>query len=110
MPQPKSQNGLYPRSLSARRIRRKRIFRTPQNASPKIPLLIFELPRVRSVKIIGTSTIRKPSFHAEYFISIWNPYPRIRIRSKSIARSTSARKQTNPAVQSRTGIPNTRRT
>ena len=34
---------------------------TPQNASPKIPLLIFEVPSVLSTNMIGTSLILNPS-------------------------------------------------
>lgn len=49
----------------------------------------LEVPSVRSAKMIGTSPIRNPIFQAVYFISIWNPYPTISIRSKSIAASTS---------------------
>ena len=44
---------------------------TPKTASRKIPLLIFDCPSRRSVKMIGTSSILKPSFQAVYFISIW---------------------------------------
>ena len=44
---------------------------TPNTASLKMPLLIFDCPSRRSVKMIGTSSILKPSFHAVYFISIW---------------------------------------
>ena len=46
---------------------------TPRNASPNMELLILDLPSLRSVKMMGTSFMRKPSFHALYFISIWNP-------------------------------------
>lgn len=55
------------------RMRRRGRPSTPKSASPKMPLLIFEEPRRRSVKIIGTSQSRMPSFQAVYFISIWNP-------------------------------------
>lgn len=48
-------------------------FSTPKNASPNIPLDIFDVPASRSTKIIDSSPMRKPSFHAVYFISIWNP-------------------------------------
>ena len=44
---------------------------TPKTASLKMPLLIFDWPSRRSVKMIGTSSILKPSFQAVYFISIW---------------------------------------
>ena len=40
-------------------------------ASRKMPLLIFDCPSRRSVKMIDTSSILKPSFQAVYFISIW---------------------------------------
>ena len=46
---------------------------TPKNASPKMPLDIFDVPASRSTKIIDSSAILKPYFHAVYFISIWNP-------------------------------------
>ena len=36
-------------------------FMTPQNASPKIPLLILDVPSVLSTNMIGTSWILKPS-------------------------------------------------
>ena len=36
-------------------------FMTPQNASPKIPLLILDVPSVLSTNMIGTSLILKPS-------------------------------------------------
>lgn len=48
-------------------------FNTPKNASPNMPLDIFEVPASRSMKIIDSSTVRKPCFHAVYFISIWKP-------------------------------------
>ena len=35
-------------------------FNTPKNASPKIPLDIFEVPSSRSVKTIDSSRKRKP--------------------------------------------------
>ena len=53
-----------------RRKRRKGSFSTPKKASPNMPPLIFETPRRRSVKTIGTSAIFIPSRHAVYFISI----------------------------------------
>ena len=56
-----------------RRIFRKGSFSTPKNASPNIPPDIFDVPASRSTKIIDSSPMRKPSFHAVYFISIWNP-------------------------------------
>jgi hypothetical protein len=43
---------------------------TPQKASLMMPLLIFEVPLVRSVKIIGTSSTTKPHLSAVNFISI----------------------------------------
>ena len=64
-PAPDQQAAHHARGL----IVRKRSFSTPKNASRKMPPLIFDAPCVRSVKIIGTSLIRKPSFHAVYFIS-----------------------------------------
>ena len=48
-------------------------FRTPKNASPKIPDDIFDVPSTLSMKIIDTSPMLNPSLQAEYFISIWNP-------------------------------------
>ena len=47
------------------------IFHTPYMASFTMPLLIFEVPALRSLKVIGTSPILKPNFQARYFISIW---------------------------------------
>jgi hypothetical protein len=44
---------------------------TPRKASLNIRELIFEVPSVRSVKIIGTSKILNPRRQAVYFISIW---------------------------------------
>src|ERR1700733_8593359 len=52
-----------------------RICITPKNASRKILVDIFEVPRVRSVKMIGTSTSLKPCLMVVYFISIWKAYP-----------------------------------
>ena len=46
---------------------------TPQNASPKIPPDIFELPALRLTKMTGTSATLKPFLTAVYFISIWKP-------------------------------------
>lgn len=46
---------------------------TPQNASPKIPPLILDVPSLRFTNMIGTSASSNPSFQAVYFISIWNP-------------------------------------
>src|SRR5690242_7893615 len=43
---------------------------TPNAASFIIPPLILDVPSVRSVKVIGTSLILKPCFHAVNFISI----------------------------------------
>ena len=40
---------------------RNRSLRTPQNASPKMPLLILDSPSFRLMKMIGTSAILKPS-------------------------------------------------
>ena len=63
---------IYPRDALALK-RRRRSPSTPQNASPRMPLLILEVPRVRSRKIIETSLMPKPSLQAVYFISIWKP-------------------------------------
>ena len=60
---------------------------TPKNASRKMPPLIFEVPSRRSTKMIDTSLSLSPSRHAEYFISIWNPYPFIFTASRSIVSS-----------------------
>ena len=62
---------------------------TPQKASPKMPLLILEVPIFLFTKIIGTSTILKPNLKAVYFISIWNPYPFMRTSSRSMASSAA---------------------
>ena len=43
---------------------------TPKMASTKMPLLILDVPAVRSVKMIGTSVMSKPYFQALNFISI----------------------------------------
>src|SRR5690606_31696861 len=44
------------------------IWSTPKKASLKIPGDILDSPRVRSVKIIGTSVSVKPNFQARNFI------------------------------------------
>ena len=49
-----------------------------------MPPLIFEVPSRRSTKMIDTSLSFSPSRHAEYFISIWKPYPFIFTASRSI--------------------------
>ena len=54
-------------------ILRKRSPSTPKSASRKMPLLILDAPKVRSVKMIGTSVTLNFSFHAVYFISTWKP-------------------------------------
>ena len=41
--------------------------------------------------MIDTSLSRSPSFQAVYFISIWKPYPFMRIASRSIV--SSARRE-----------------
>ena len=52
---------------------RKRRASTPQNASPKMPPDILDVPSLRLTKMTGTSVMRKPSLWAVYFSSIWKP-------------------------------------
>jgi hypothetical protein len=44
---------------------------TFHSASATIALLIFDEPRSRSVKVIGTSTTRNPDCNARHARSIW---------------------------------------
>jgi hypothetical protein len=46
-------------------------FATCQSASVTIAPLIFDLPRSRSVKVIGTSTMRNPACSVRHVMSIW---------------------------------------
>ena len=44
---------------------------TPNTASPNMEEFILDVPSTRFTKIMGTSTMRKPSSRAVNFISIW---------------------------------------
>ena len=48
----------------------RRICSTPRKASRKMLRLILEVPNSRSMKVMGTSAMGKPSLRALYFISI----------------------------------------
>ena len=51
----------------------KRSFQTFVIASRTMSLVIFDSPTLRSTKMMGSSTTRKPSWWTRYVISIWKP-------------------------------------
>ncbi|MFY0409102.1 hypothetical protein [Solicola sp. PLA-1-18] len=71
---------------------------------------IFELPRARSVNVIGTSATAQPARTARQVVSIWKAYPWERVSHASIRSRTGARNARNPAVVSWTGRRSTVRT
>src|SRR4029450_1462263 len=83
------QHGQRPSMTKPHEVRTFRFFTSPRNwfarwdtphtvvkasASSTIRLLIFESPYSRSMKVIGTSTTRKPAFSARQARSTWKQY------------------------------------
>src|SRR5690606_33233354 len=96
---------VLPRAHSRPVIACRRSHQTRHTASRTIFRDIFDSPKSRSAKRIGTSTRSNPFRNARYLSSIWNAYPSERTRSSSTASSTSRRQQMKPPVASRTGMP-----